>query len=323
MVGAAVSPTRRAWATWGRVGLSAAIIAVLLHKAKPGRVVHIVQSSTLGYLVLGIVVSGIGLVLSAWRWQRVLVALERPVAFGRLVAHSFAGQFVGNFLPTSIGGDVLRVVRLAADTGSSETSFASVVLERLTGWVVLPVLALVGLAVSPRVRHLDTPSHLTLLIALATLALLGGVLVLAGHPRLAGRFAERQSWSRFIGAVHFGVDRLRRHPSAVVGVLGAAFVYQLATVLTFALAIRVAGLHVPFGAVLAFAPIVAIVQVVSPLQGGFGFREGALYLFLHALVRADGKDASAVGLLFAGMIIVVSLLGAPAFVRNRAAVPVS
>ena len=31
-------------------------------------------------------------------------------------------------------------------------------------------------------------------------------------PRIAGRFAEHENWMRFIGAVHVGVDRLRREP---------------------------------------------------------------------------------------------------------------
>jgi len=309
---------RRAWTAWIRLVASLGILAVLLAKAHLPTVLHDAsRSATLGYLALGVVVTTGGFVLSAWRWQRVLVALDEPIPLRRLSSLYFAGQFVGNALPTSIGGDVLRVVRLSSDMGSSTTAFASVVLERLTGWVVLPVLALTGFGFSPAMRHLGAPAHIGLTIAVGTLLLLAVVLYVTAHPRLAGRFAERESWSRFIGAVHFGVDRLRRHPSAIANVLGSSFIYQMSTVLAFALAIRVAGLHVPFVAVLAFAPIVAIVQVVSPLQAGMGFREGALYLFLHGLVGAKSADALAAGLLYFAMIIAGSLFGLPSFLRNR------
>jgi hypothetical protein len=307
---------RRQWTGWARLAASVAIFALLLRKAHLGRILSdAARSSTLGYLLVGIATAFVGFVLSAYRWQRVLDALEVPVQLGRLLAHYLAGQFVGNFLPSTIGGDVLRVTRLSGDTGSSTASFASVVLERLSGWLVLPVLALTGLVLSPAMRSLGTATHFAFVVVAGTLAMLVIVIVLAGDARLAGRFVTRDSWTRFIGAVHLGVDRLRRHPSSALGVLAASFAYQITTVLTFALAIRVVGLHVPIIAVLAFAPIVAIVQVISPLLGGLGVREGALYLFLHPLVGASTAQASAVGLLFFGMIVTVSLLGAPAFAR--------
>ena len=51
------------------------------------------------------------------------------------MSYCLAGQFVSNVLPTTIGGDVLRVARLSRDTGETPRTFASVVLERLTaGW---------------------------------------------------------------------------------------------------------------------------------------------------------------------------------------------
>ena len=50
--------------------------------------------------------------LSAWRWQRVLAVFDAHTRLPNLVSHYLAGQFVGNFLPSTIGGDVLRVSRL-------------------------------------------------------------------------------------------------------------------------------------------------------------------------------------------------------------------
>ena len=58
----------------------------------------------------------------------------------RLMSHYLAGQFVSNVLPTTIGGDVLRVsAACRVRPASRPATFASVVLERLTGWLVLPL----------------------------------------------------------------------------------------------------------------------------------------------------------------------------------------
>ena len=56
----------------------------------------------------------------------------------RLTRHYLASLFVGNFLPSTVGGDVLRVTRLGGETGDTAGPFASVVLERMSGWIVLP-----------------------------------------------------------------------------------------------------------------------------------------------------------------------------------------
>ena len=60
-----------------------------------------------------------------------------------------AGMFVSNFLPSTVGGDVLRVTRLSAGNGQRQTSLASVVVERLTGFLVLPFITLVALVGNP------------------------------------------------------------------------------------------------------------------------------------------------------------------------------
>ena len=159
----------------------------------------------------------------------------------------------------------------------------------------------------------DQPSirPLALIVDGVSLAALVAILLLAGSPRLAGRFREHENWMRFVGAVHLGVDRLRRHPRLALGVLGAAVLYQLSTVLVVWCAIHVLDLEVPNATVLAFVPAVAMVQVLPISLSGLGIREGALVLFLHHWVHSG--QAVAVGLLWYAMLLVVSLLGAPSF----------
>lgn len=304
---------RRAWGIAFRLLASAVMLAVLVPQVDIASMLprehHV---ATIQWLTFGIVVTLFGFVLSAWRWQRVLNVFEREVALPALVSHYLAGQFVGNFLPSTIGGDVLRVTRLTPQVGSSATSFASVVLERMTGWVILPVLTLVGLALRPSLFDLGFAPRLAFGLALATLALLSLILIAAGSRNLAGRFAEHEGWQRFIGAVHVGVDNLRRHPRGAVGVVAAAAIYQLSMVLAVFVATRALGLSLPAEAILAFAPAVLIAQVLPFSLNGIGLREGAFVLFLTPL-GVTTTQAVGVGLLVYGMTLAVSLLGAPAF----------
>jgi uncharacterized membrane protein YbhN (UPF0104 family) len=105
----------------------------------------------------------------------------------------------------------------------------------------------------------------------------------AGSSRVAGRFAANEGWTRFIGAVHLGVDSLLRRPQAAAGILAVATVYQLSMVLAAWAATRALGLHLPMVALLAFTPVVAIAQVLPLSLNGLGIREGAFVLFLGPL----------------------------------------
>ena len=78
------------------------------------------------------------------------------------------------------------------------------------------------------------------------------------------------------------------------------------------IAAKALGIDVGWTAILAFFPVVAIMQVLPVTIGGLGTREGALVLFLRPL-GVNQSDAIALGLLFYGVNLVVSLLGAPAF----------
>jgi uncharacterized membrane protein YbhN (UPF0104 family) len=319
-------PEQQAGSPWKvvlRIALAAALLALLVAKTPDFDGVFPDQHhlATALLLALAVLTAFLGIVLSAWRWQRVLLLFDRHVPLRTLTTHYFAGQFVGNALPSTIGGDVVRVARVSTTVNSPTIGFASVVLERLTGFVALPLLVGVGFALRPSLLD-EEHAWVALAVAGASLAILGLILIIAGHPRIAGRFADRENWTRFVGAVHLGIDRLRREPLQIIPILGTAMIYQLSVICTFALIFRALDLTVPIVAVFAFVPAVAMLQVLPISFGGFGVREGALILFLHAL-GVSNAQAIAAGVLFYLVVLVTSLPGAPAFaVGHRAPRPV-
>jgi glycosyltransferase 2 family protein len=296
-----------------RVTASIVMLAVLFRRVHLGSLLPEWSFARVAWLGAALVVTALGIVLSALRWRAVLSALGHRTTVPRLLHHYLAGLFVGNFLPSTIGGDVVRVRRLSAEIGNGADTFASVVLERLTGWLVLPVITLLALAMNPGLRELGAASALATALAVTTLVLLGLILLVVAHPRLGGRLADREGWQRFAGAVHLGLDRFRRHPSRIAGVLATGFAYQLVVVLAAFLAARALGLD-PVGitATLVFMPAVAIAQVLPISLGGLGVREGAFVVFLSPLGVMRGQ-AIALGLLVYGLNLAVSLLGAPSF----------
>src|SRR3979411_1632176 len=171
---------RRPYVLTARIALSALMLGVLLRRMPHFRVDSLLPDwnrDTAMFLALAMIFTLAGIVLSTLRWRAVLSALGQEAKLGHLLSHNLAGLFVSNVLPTTIGGEVLRVSRLSRENGETTTSFASVVLERLTGWLVLPVITLIGFLVNPGLRDLGSATEVAIALSVGTLVMLMLVLV--------------------------------------------------------------------------------------------------------------------------------------------------
>jgi len=293
------------WFPAARIAASAIILVVLLRKVRLHSLMPKWDDTTILWLAAGVACFVLAIALSTVRWQRVLEAMDVPSRFVSLFNTYLACQFVSAFLPSSIGGDAVRVTRLSSQRGGPEApeapdAFASVVLDRMSGWLILPLLCLAGMLVNPALRHQGRSSRIAFTLSI----------VVAASPRFGGRLAGRRGVARFFGAVHEGIDHLRHRPMVIAQVLAAALVYQLAVITAALLASHALGIHIGPTALLAFLPAVAIVQVLPISFGGLGVREGALVLFLKPL-GVPTSQAVALGLLLYAMQLISSLLGAP------------
>jgi len=307
-------PSGGRWKVALRLGLSAVFLVLLFTKLPDRNGISIPDDHPLRTaLLIGFAVAAafLGIVLSAWRWQLVLRLFDAEVPLRTLTGHYLAGQFVSNVLPSTVGGDVVRIARVSKNVDSTTTAFGSVVLERLTGMIALPLLVIIGFVLKPSLIHVQH-TWLALVTALATLGVLGLILIAAGHPGIAGRFRNNENWTRFIGAVFQGVDRARHDRAQSLRVLGAALTYQLSIIGAYALIFRALDVTVPIAAAFAFVPAVSMLQVIPLSFGGLGVREGALVWFRYGLGIPSGAAATA-GLLWYASLFAVSLVGAPIF----------
>lgn len=251
-------------------------------------------------------------VLAAMRWSEVLHTLGVKVNLYRLTMLHLAGQFVGNFLPTTVGGDVLRIRRLTRLIQDRPSAFASVVIERLTGWVVLPLMTLAAFAINPGLLSLGAASTTALFLACATLVVLLMLVWIAEHPRVGRRLVGGGQTRQMLAGLHLGLGVFRKQPREMVRLVVIGAAYQGSLIVATALAAEALEIDVSPTAWLAFAPVVLIAQVLPLSIGGLGVREGALVLFLGPLGVTNG-EAILLGLLLYAITLIVSLLGAPSF----------
>ena len=134
-----------------------------------------------------------GIVIRTLRWSMLIRSLGVQVPFGRLFYLYMAGTFFNTFLPTGIGGDIVKIVDLAAESGGAR-AFSTVFADRLTGILGSSLIALIVALFDP----VDVPPALVALIVLVS----GGILLAAAlltQRRLIDRVMRRMpGWSKLL-----------------------------------------------------------------------------------------------------------------------------
>ncbi|MYI30197.1 MAG: flippase-like domain-containing protein [Acidimicrobiia bacterium] len=310
-------PLRRALSFLLRVAMSVALLWVLIWRAPSFDAEELwpeVNSATPWWLLSALALTVSANVLATARWYEVARTLNVQTQRRKMFSHYMAGLFISNFVPTTVGGDVLRVSRLTVDNNDGPGSFASVMLERMTGWIVLPVFTLVGLLADHELRSLGVPSRVAAITAGMTLLALGLMVMLVSNQRFGRLVSKRQGWVRFVNGLHTGINELRSKPRDTARVLATAFAYQSVLIAAAGCAAKVVGIDgLSITVLVAFIPAMLMIQVLPIALGGLGLREGALVLFLHDLGVIDER-AIAMGLLIYFLTLAASLVGLPALV---------
>lgn len=241
---------------------------------------------------------------SGLRWR----VLSRPLGFRqsswRLTGFYFIGMFFNLLLPTSMGGDVVRAWYLDGGSGRKRAALLSVLMDRLSGLVVL--LALSCLAV------LFSPIALPLWVAgCAWAALACFVLGLATAPRLARLPIFRERYAALCSEVLQSLSGVFRPATLLLSLL-----VQSLNIAIVWLVGQATGAEIPGSYYWIFVPMVTLATLLPVGINGMGIREGATVLFLHPL---GVPEATALGLAFLWFSVstTASLVGGVVYLVGR------
>ena len=133
-----------------KVVVSLGLIAYLLGRVGTDEVVEAMRSASTHYLyiLVALAIYFGAIAVGSVKWQILLKAQGIRVPLGSLLSFTFVGLFFGNFLPTNVGGDLVRGYDLARHTLLPAETAVSVVVDRMLGLIafifVAVVLALLG-----------------------------------------------------------------------------------------------------------------------------------------------------------------------------------
>jgi hypothetical protein len=238
------------------------------------------------------------------KWRLVVNAAGGGLAFRDAVRAYYMGLFGNTFLPSIVGGDVVRAgVAFGAVRSRGGLILGSLV-DRLQDMLALAAVAGVGALLSPRV--LDDQSRrifLTLGGVLTALSIVGGIaLVMTPVKRLPWKAR------RFLVRVRQALRATAARPSALVTALLLGILLQaLLTVLNWWLGVQI-GITIPLYVWLFVWPLAKIAGLLPVTQNGIGVREAAQAV-LFAPFGVSAASAVATGLVFEVVILSGGMVG--------------
>ena len=234
----------------------------------------------------------------------------------QLTISCLVANFFNNFLPSNIGGDVVRIADTAGLTGSRTVATAVVLLDRVLGLIALFAVAAAG---SLMLRHaLPGTEYLWVLLVLGAV----GAAIVVSRPTLVPRLLRpltrvREEWvTERLGRLEDMLARVGSDRGRLLQAFAGAIVVQLLVVFFYLCVAWGLDVDIPLRDALVIVPISLVIQLAPVSINGFGVRE-AVFSYLFARLGHPVDAGLALSIAGAALLILASLPGGLIFLLRR------
>jgi len=260
----------------------------------------------------------VGLLISAIRWRILIRAQGDSVPLGFLAGSYLVGMFFNMFLPSRIGGDVVRIWDGSKYSSSLVKSSAIVVVERLTGIVSLLLFAFAASVL--RLEMAKDRPVIWVALGLGALGLLSvAAFLLPPAGKLLKKIPDKGIAARFKNkALSFRgtILHYREKKKALFSAFLLALLLQVNVVVYYFLIGKAIHLSIPLLDYFIFIPIVHLVLLIPVTINGLGLRELS-YSRIFSYYGLTAAAAVSFAWIDLGFMIVVGLIGGVVFMVRR------
>jgi len=257
--------------------------------------------------------------ISTVKWRALLRADGIRLSYRTLFSSQLIGSFFNMFLPSTIGGDAYRIVDVSQRSARTANTVASVIADRLSGFLAL---ALYGLILFPVFRSRYNPDpRLFLLPATAFAGLMVVVLALweqALLRRIAGWLPQRfrAKLEKPLDALLASMRVYGSQPRVMLTMALISFMFQFFAILAVYSISRAAGLAIPLLPFGFFVPFITLMEMIPISIFGIGLRDVGYVWFMHSVAHSS-DDAAAMSLLYVAATVIYVSLGGLLYLAKR------
>jgi glycosyltransferase 2 family protein len=316
------SKARQLLVTAIKLVVSLGLLALLFSRTDLRSLWEHVRNASIPWVLIALAIYLLQMLVSTWRWAVLLQAQGVDVPQRRLLGSYLVAAFFNNFLPSNIGGDVIRIRDTSGPAGSRTLAATVVLIDRGIGLMGLVLVAALGATVAAGAGGAQTvpvlPSWLWAGFLLATVVSAPAVIAPAGVGRLLQPLTVfHPEWvGDRITRVTEALARFRERPSSLFNTFAGAVVVQGLLVLFYAAVARSLNIPISIAHMAVIVPVSFVVQMVPVSVNGFGVRE-ATFSFYFSRIGLPMASALALSLGSTALIMLFSLSGAGVYVARK------
>jgi uncharacterized protein (TIRG00374 family) len=264
------------------------------------------STSNASFLAIALGFFLVNVTMLAYRMKIIFLGENLNITLRESVELTFVGYFFNNFMPTAVGGDIVKAHYAAHVNGERMRSYASVLMDRFIGLYTYLVIAAVALIVDQGRFQLAAVRSLIFVLMLLGIA---GFIIATNKAvaRFMERFFMRLKMFRLgerLSAIYSIVHDYRNRRDVLVKSFLMSVIAQclyFGIVYIFFLSL---GAEVSLRNIFLIMPVVTFVSM-APSIGGLGVREGAFVAFFATLTGKETAFAASLLLLFGFLFISV------------------
>ncbi len=297
-----------------RAFVSIVLLIVLFKKIDLHKSVNLILHADFFYFILIFIAFGAVYTAAFFRWKMLLDARGIRISRRHLVGAFCGGVFMNSVLPSTVGGDIARSLDLSSYTNRRSMIVATVLLDRISGFVGLVLVAIVSLFFG--FRYIDEPAVYGIVVFLALM--LTGVLVVIFnkriYQRLSGNRKANGGFREKLKSLHDELYFFRSKPQVIVSSLLLSALIQAGSGLIAYLAFLC--LHVDINIFIPFVltPVISTITTLPISIGGVGLRENASVYFYAKVANLTHELAGAQAILNTALLYLFALIAAIVYV---------
>ena len=247
------------------------------------------------------------------RWWLILVSNQQHIEYKKIFSAYYLGLFCNNFLPTTMGGDVVRIAKLRAVGIDTKQLIFSTLSDRIIGLLSIVIMGIIGVNFSTTIQ--ETIGEQSLIIVNIVSAFVILFFLLGMNSQLRNTFLEItlgkiRFWAKlnnFIVYCHQNIEALK-HNTVLPKTILLSMIAQLLIVITYYLIGISLKVDLPLLEYILIVPVVALFSSLPISVGGLGVREGIL-VYLISNIGVSTANAVSISLVYLAILILVTLPG--------------
>jgi glycosyltransferase 2 family protein len=296
----------------GTLVLTTAAVAYLVWKIDLGTTLDVLSETSLAWFALAAAIMVLTTPILVARWDALLRSHGIRDRFLWLNRAYFVSYTAGQILPTSFGGDAVRIVETARrHPGRTAAITGTVALERGLGGAATVLLGAVAFVLA--IGRYDVSAYLWIegVFVIGTIVLAFLFFARSARPLLrpALPLLERMRLAGLLRAFYESIHHYRARPVLLLALCAVSIAVQAVRVLALWASAKAVGIELGVLAYFVMGPLLFLVMIVPFTLNGVGVREAFFVSFLGSL-GVGAEEAFAAGFLYFLVTVIMALPGA-------------